>query len=84
MRPTDRPGGADLLAGAALPRQPLPSRLTVWLCRLTGQHEPMRSCGPDGLYLTCLTCGWRSPGWPLPPRRDTPPPIVTHRPLPPP
>lgn len=35
-----------------------------WLkCRVWRRHEQKVLCGPDGLFLQCVRCGARSPGW---------------------
>ena len=41
-------------------------------CYLSGRHEFGISCEPGAIFLRCLHCGRRSPGWSLDPKPQTP------------
>jgi len=45
-------------------------------CYLTGRHEFGVSCQPGAIFLRCIHCGHRSPGWALDAKPQTPPPTV--------
>ena len=41
-------------------------------CYLSGRHEFGISCEPGAIFLRCLHCGRRSPGWSLDAKPQTP------------
>ena len=51
-------------------------------CYLSGRHEFGVSCEPGAIFLRCVHCGRRSPGWALEAKPQTPPAVasVTSKP----
>jgi hypothetical protein len=39
--------------------------LNLLYCYLSGQHDFGVRCAPGEIYLRCIHCGRRSPGWAL-------------------
>ena len=44
-------------------------------CYLSGRHEFGVSCEPGAIFLRCVYCGRRSPGWALDAKPQTPPAV---------
>ena len=55
-------------------------------CYLSGRHEFSAWCEPGAVFLRCIHCGKRSPGWALDQKaqRKTPPVTAPHVHVPPP
>jgi hypothetical protein len=47
----------------------------LFSCYLSGQHDFGVRCEPGEIYLRCIHCGRRSPGWAL---KDTEPHADAH------
>jgi hypothetical protein len=49
-------------------------------CYFSGRHDYGMWCEPGAVYLRCIHCGRRSPGWDLQPKAtSTPAPPVAKR-----
>jgi hypothetical protein len=42
----------------------------LFQCYLSGQHDFGVRCEPGEIYLRCIHCGRRSPGWALSPKEQ--------------
>ena len=50
-------------------------------CYLSGRHEYGAWCEPGAMFLRCVHCGKRSPGWAVEPKFQTSaprPPVATR------
>jgi hypothetical protein len=50
-------------------------------CYLSGRHEYGVGCEPGTIFLRCLHCGRRSPGWSLDEKPQKPTQPATHEPV---
>ena len=56
-------------------------------CYLSGRHDYGMWCEPGAMFLRCVHCGKRSPGWAVEPKFQKPaprPPVATRAVAPPP
>jgi hypothetical protein len=50
-------------------------------CYLSGRHEYAVGCEPGAIFLHCLHCGRRSPGWSLDVKAHGTPTLTTAAPV---
>jgi hypothetical protein len=74
---SSRPDTGISLAIRSVPPQLKPDEimlLNLFYCYLSGHHDFGVRCDPGEIYLRCIHCGRRSPGWALSGSKQLPQP----------